>query len=152
MSEKTIDERRIDERVRCSAQVDVSWRDRERRLHTSKARLVDVSAGGLSFLLDEQIPVNTAVQIHYSESQFAGETRYWTCDIQGWVVGVQLEQRVDWGPLVIEPPGPALPDWPVIRVRSRRRISNMVRNFLFGFGSAARAPYCMPPANRRRPG
>lgn len=102
---------------------------------------MDVSAGGLSFLLNEKIPVNTSIQIHYSDSQFNGETRYWTCDIQGWVVGVQLDERVDWGPLPIESLRPAIPEWLTIRVRPRRRFSNLVRNFFFGLGGAARQPY-----------
>ena len=138
---ETIDNRRIHERVRCSAQIDVSWADRDGRSRIAKAQLVDVSAGGLSFLLNEKIDVNTPIQIHYSNSQFGGETRYWTCDIPGWVVGVQLDERVDWDLMSFESPAPAASDWPVGRFRPRSRFSNLVRNFFFGLGWAARQPY-----------
>src|SRR5208283_2658671 len=103
------------ERVRCSAQIDVSWADRDGRSRIAKAQLVDVSAGGLSFLLNEKIDVNTPIQIHYSNSQFGGETRYWTFDIPSWVGGVQLIERVDWDQRSFESPAPPASDWPVGR-------------------------------------
>ncbi len=90
---------------------------------------MDVSAGGLSLLVDERIAVNTPVQIHYSNSLFLGQTRYWTCDILGWVVGVQLDHRVEWGPMVVESPSFSAPEWPVGRAASRRRITSIVRDF-----------------------
>jgi hypothetical protein len=135
-----MEDRRKDERVRCSAKVEVSWRDPEGRSRNANAQLMDVSAGGLSFLVNERIAVNTPVQIHYSNSHFAGQTRYWTCDILGWVVGVQLDQRVEWGPMAVESPGLATFDWPVGRVRSRRRITTIVRDFFSGLGGAPRKP------------
>ena len=134
-----MEERRKDERVRCSARVEVSWRDREGHSRNANAQLVDVSAGGLSLLLNEKIAVDTPIQIHYSNNHFAGQTRYWTCDILGWVVGVQLDQRVEWGPMAVESPSFATLDWPVGRVRSRSRIMAAVRN-LFRLGRATRKP------------
>jgi hypothetical protein len=128
----TKEDRRKDERVRYSAQVQVSWQDLEGRSRHAKAQLVDVSAGGLSFLLNEKIAVNTPVRIHYSNGDLDGQTRYWTCDILGWVVGVQLDQRVEWGPLAVEASSPANPEWPVGLIRPRRRIAIIVRDFLRG--------------------
>ncbi len=129
MRTETMEDRRKDERVRCSAKVDVSWRDPEGRSRNARAQLMDVSAGGLSLLVDERIAVNTPVQIHYSNSLFLGQTRYWTCDILGWVVGVQLDHRVEWGPMVVESPSFSAPEWPVGRAASRRRITSIVRDF-----------------------
>ena len=132
MQAGTKEDRRKDERVRYSAQVQVSWQDLEGRSRHAKAQLVDVSAGGLSFLLNEKIAVNTPVRIHYSNGDLDGQTRYWTCDILGWVVGVQLDQRVEWGPLAVEASSPANPEWPVGLIRPRRRIAIIVRDFLRG--------------------
>jgi len=112
----------------------VSWQDPEGRIRHAKAELVDVSAGGLSFLLNEKIAVNTSVRIHYSNVDLDGQTRYWTCDIQGWVVGVQLEQRFDWGPLAVEPSRHASAEWPIGLVRPKSRIATFVRGFLRGLG------------------
>jgi hypothetical protein len=132
------DDRRKDERVRYTAQVEVNWQDLEGRSRHANAQLVDVSAGGLSFLLNEKIAVNTPVRIHYSNGDLDGQTRYWTCDILGWVVGVQLNQRVEWGALAVEAASHANPEWPVGLVRSRRRIATIVWDFLRGLGRQGR--------------
>ena len=132
------DDRRKDERVRYTAQVEVNWQDLEGRSRHANAQLVDVSAGGLSFLLNEKIAVNTPVRIHYSTGDLAGQTRYWTCDILGWVVGVQLNQRVEWGALAVEAASHANPEWPVGLVRPRRRIATIVWDFLRGLGRQGR--------------
>jgi hypothetical protein len=112
----------------------VSWQDLEGRPRHAKADLVDVSAGGLSFLLSEKIAVNTPVRIHYSNVDLDGQTRYWTCDIVGWVVGVQLDQRFEWGPLVVAQSAHASAPVPAGLVRPRRRIAAMARSFLRGLG------------------
>lgn len=132
------DDRRKDERVRYTAQVEVNWQDLEGRSRHANAQLVDVSAGGLSFLLNEKIAVNTPVRIHYSNGDLDGQTRYWTCDILGWVVGVQLNQRVEWGALAVEAASHANPEWPVGLVRPRRRIATIVWDFLRGLGRQGR--------------
>jgi hypothetical protein len=128
------EDRRKDERVRYSAHVEVSWQDQEGRSRHAKAQLVDVSAGGLSFLSNEKIAVNTPIRVHYSNGDLDGQTRYWTCDILGWVVGVQLDQRVEWGPLAVEAASHANPEWPVGLVRPRKRIATIVRGFLRRLG------------------
>ena len=129
-------DRRKDERVRYSAHVEVSWQDQEGRSRHAKAQLVDVSAGGLSFLSNEKIAVNTPIRVHYSNGDLDGQTRYWTCDILGWVVGVQLDQRVEWGPLAVEAAGHANPEWPVGLVRPRKRIATIVPRFPAPVGPA----------------
>ena len=134
MQAGTMQDRRKDERVRYSAPVDVSWQEQDGRSRHARAQLVDVSAGGLSFLLNEKIAVNTPVRIRYSNGDLDGETRYWTSDILGWVVGVQLDRRVEWGPMIVAPSSTTNPEWPVGRVRPRRRIATMVRGFLNKLG------------------
>jgi len=135
----TMEERRKDERIRCSAPVEVAWQDRDGRSRHAKAQLVDVSAGGLSFLLNEKIAVNTPVRIHYAKNNLDGQTRYWTSDILGWVVGVQLEHRFEWGPMIVASSSHGHSEWPVGRVRPRRRFSTLVRDFLGRLGRLGRS-------------
>ena len=139
MQPGTIQERRKDERVRCSAPVEVAWQDQDGRSRHAKAQLVDVSAGGLSFLLNEKISVNTPVRIHYAKSSLDGQTRYWTSDILGWVVGVQLDRRHEWGPMIVASSSHTHPEWPVGRVRPKRRFATIVRNFWSKLASLGRA-------------
>ena len=60
----------------------------------SRARLADLSAHGLSLILDKAIPVDSTVKVEWKNSAFVGKSVYCRPHGQEFLVGLKVDESV----------------------------------------------------------
>ncbi len=92
----TMHERRENPRMLCADLVKIEWRDRDGRAQEVVANLEDISLTGACLQLEEDIPPQTLVKMHYDAGTLSGKVRYCIFRDIGYFLGVEFEPGQRW--------------------------------------------------------
>jgi hypothetical protein len=89
-------ERRENPRMLCADLVKIEWRDRNGFAQEVVANLEDISVTGACLQLEEDIPPQTVVKMHYDDGTLSGKVRYCIFRDIGYFLGVEFEPGQRW--------------------------------------------------------
>jgi hypothetical protein len=89
-------ERRENPRMLCADLVKIEWRDRAGVARSVVANLEDISASGACLQIEEDIPPQSTVRIHYENGEFSGKVRYCIFRDIGYFLGIEFEPGQRW--------------------------------------------------------
>ncbi len=83
-------------RLLCAELVELCWMDSSGRHQRRIANLEDISLSGACLQIENQIPVGTAVSVHYGDGQLLGTVRYCRYEVVGYFAGIELVEGCRW--------------------------------------------------------
>ncbi len=101
--ERTMNERRENDRLLCADLVQVIWTDESDREHRRVANLEDISASGICIQMECSLPVGTEIKVRYSDGQLVGMVRYCFIKQLGYLLGVEFNDGCVWSALRFTP-------------------------------------------------
>jgi hypothetical protein len=93
--ERSMQERRTDNRLLCAELVEVCWDQADGQVRRI-ANLEDISLSGVCLQMEKSIPTSTRVVIRYGDGALVGVVRYCAYREMGFLVGVELEEGSRW--------------------------------------------------------
>lgn len=98
-----VPKKRREDRLLCAGLIEVHWTGADGTALATIANLDDLSPGGVSLLLDCQLPRGTRVEFFHGNRKASGEVRYCVPSEHGWIAGVQFAPDSEWNPMVSPP-------------------------------------------------
>ena len=87
---------RQEDRELCADLVKVQWKADSGALQCEWAILGDISPSGACLEIEEPIPPDTIVMLHFASEQCQARTKYCKFDKVNYLLGVQFEQGYRW--------------------------------------------------------
>jgi PilZ domain len=95
--------RRKKNRNLCAELLMVSWLEADGHSRTEWGTLEDISATGACLHLEQSIPAETKVTLHYPRGKYEGQVKYCTVQQIGYSLGIAFDPGYRWSKLDFQP-------------------------------------------------
>jgi hypothetical protein len=95
--------RRKKKRNLCAALLMISWTESDGSSHSEMGTLEDISATGACLHLEQSIPPETEICLHYPKGKYQGKVKHCTAQKIGYVLGIAFDHGYRWSSLDFQP-------------------------------------------------
>jgi hypothetical protein len=96
-------QRREKNRIMCAELLTIRWTEDDGSSRSELAALEDITATGACLHLEQPIPPETKVSLHYENGKYEGNVKYCTCQETGYVLGIAFDDNYRWSRTDFQP-------------------------------------------------
>jgi len=86
----------------CAELLTIKWTDKG-HIRSEEGALEDISPTGASLKLQDPIPVETEVAVHYPKGKYLGKVKHCTFQETGYVIGIAFDDGYRWSKTDFQP-------------------------------------------------
>jgi hypothetical protein len=99
----SVKQRRHKKRIMCADLLTIRWTGVEGSSRSETATLEDITVTGACLHLEQPIPPETKVSLHYENGKYEGIVKYCTCEETGYLLGIAFDDNYRWSRTDFQP-------------------------------------------------